>query len=61
MKNKYVFIVSLIIMIISIVFMSINRFVAPFPDIAIRVLGCVTLVNVFILSYSAVRLKNKSK
>jgi hypothetical protein len=61
MKNKYVFIISLIIMIISIVFMSINRFVAPFPDIAIRVLGCVILVNVFVLSYSAVKLKSKNR
>lgn len=61
MKNKYVFIISLIIMIISILFMYINRFVEPLPDIAIRVLGGIMLGDIFVLSYSAVKLKNKSE
>ncbi|GFZ33254.1 hypothetical protein CSC2_37800 [Clostridium zeae] len=61
MKNKYVFIISLIIMIISILIMSVNRFVSPLPDIDLRILGCVMLVNIFVLSYSAVRLKSKNR
>ena len=61
MKNKYVFIISLIIMIISILFMYINRFVEPLPDISIRILGGIMLGDIFVLSYSAVKLKNKSE
>ncbi|GFP75425.1 hypothetical protein CFB3_26040 [Clostridium folliculivorans] len=60
MKNKCVFIISLIIMIISILFMCVNRFVAPLQDLTLRILGSVMLVNIFVLSYSAVKLKSKN-
>ena len=59
MKNKNVFMI--IIMIITIICMGINRFISPFSDIAIRVVGSIMLIDLFILSYSTVKLKRNSK
>ncbi|MFA6941976.1 MAG: hypothetical protein WCQ54_13520 [Clostridiaceae bacterium] len=52
MKNKKVFMTSLVIMIIALICMGINRFVFPFPDIAIRVTGVIILVDLFVYIYS---------
>lgn len=60
MKNKNAFMISLIIMIITITCMGINWFISPFPDIAIRVIGSIMFIDLFVLSYSAVRLKGNS-
>ena len=59
MKNKNVFIISLIVIIITVICMGINRFISPFFDIAVRVLGGIMLIDIFVLSYSKVKLKKK--
>jgi len=59
MKNKNVFMI--IIMIIAIICMGINRLILPFPDIAIRIVGGIMLIDIFVLSYSTVKLKSNSK
>lgn len=61
MKNKKRFMISLIIMIITIICMVINWLISPFPDIVIRVLGIIMLINLFVLSYSAVKLRVNAK
>lgn len=61
MKYKNVFRISLIIMIIVLICMGINWFISPFSDTAIRVIGIIMLVDLFVLSYSTVKLKSKSK
>ncbi|MBB6625068.1 hypothetical protein [Clostridium gasigenes] len=60
MKNKNVFMMSLIIMIITIICMGINWFISPFSDVAIRVIGGIMLIDLFFLSYSTVKLKSNS-
>jgi hypothetical protein len=61
MKNKYVFMISSIVMIITIICMGINRFILPFSDIAVRVIGITMLIDIIVLSYSTVKLKSSSK
>jgi hypothetical protein len=56
MKNKNVFRISSIIMIIALACMGINWFMSPFSDIAIRVIGGIILIDLFVLSYSTVKL-----
>ncbi|MBB6715601.1 hypothetical protein H7E68_12890 [Clostridium gasigenes] len=51
---------SLIIMIITTICMGINWFISPFSDIAIRVIGALMLIDLFVLSYSTVKLKINS-
>ncbi len=58
MKNRNVFIISVTIMIIMTICMGINWFISPFSDIAIRVIGGIMLINLFVLSYSTVKLKS---
>lgn len=60
MKNKKVFMVSLIIMIIAIICMGINWFISPVPDNVIRLTGLITLIDIFVLTYSTIKLKNNS-
>jgi hypothetical protein len=61
MKNKNVFMISLIVMIITVICMGINRFISPFSDIAVRVIGGIMLIDIFVLSYSTVKFKSNSK
>lgn len=61
MKNRKIFGINLIVMIIMLICMWSNRFVSPFPDIAIRVIGSVMLVDLFVLGYSGAKLKGKSE
>ena len=57
MKNKNVFMISLIVMIITLICMGISLFISPFSDIAIRITGGIMLIDLFVLSYSRVKLK----
>lgn len=57
MKPKMLFIVSLIIMIITLVCIGINRFVITLPDIVIRITGIIMLIDISVFSYSIVKLK----
>ncbi len=59
MKNKNVFVISLIVIIIMVICMGINRFISPFSDIAVRVIGGIMLIDIFVLSYSKVKLKKQ--
>lgn len=61
MNNKKIFIISLIIIIISVICMGINHFVSPFSDNAIRVIGGIMLIDLFVLTYSTVKLKINRK
>lgn len=61
MNNKNVFIISLFVLIISVICMGIHRFVTPFSDNAVRVIGVLLLIDLFVLTYSAVKLKNNRK
>jgi preprotein translocase subunit SecD len=38
--------------------MGLNWFVLPLPDIAVRVIGVTVLIDLFVLIYSRVKLKN---
>lgn len=60
MKSKKVFMISLYVMIIAVICMGINIFIIPFPDLVIRVIGIITVVDLFVFSYSMVKLKNKN-
>lgn len=60
MKHKNVFMISLIIMLITTICIGINWFMSPFPDIVIRAIGGIMLIDLFVLSYSTVKLKSKS-
>ena len=59
MKNKNVFMISVTIIIMTIC-MGINRFISPLYDIAIRVIGGIMLIDLFVLSYSTVKLKSNN-
>lgn len=58
MQNKKLFMASFVIMIIALICMGINRFVSPFPDMAVRVTGIILLINLPVFTYSSVKLKN---
>lgn len=47
------------VLIITVICMGINRFISPFSDIAVRVIGGIMLIDIFILSYSRVKLKKQ--
>lgn len=59
MKNKNVFMISFIVIIITVICMGINQFISPFSDIAIRIIGSIMLIDLFVLSYSTVKLKKQ--
>jgi hypothetical protein len=59
--QKNVFIVSMVIMIVSLICLIINGGLAIFSDNAIRVLGAIMLVDVFALSYSTMRLSRDGR
>lgn len=55
MKTKRVSLFSLIVLFIAVVFMGIHRFFFPFPDAAVRGIGIVMLLGLFVFSYSTVK------
>ncbi|WP_297424818.1 hypothetical protein [Clostridium sp.] len=61
MKNQNIFTISLILLTITVICMWIGLFLLPFSDIAIRTIGGVMLVDLVILSYSTVKLRNNTK
>lgn len=56
---KKIFEVNFIIMIISIIIMIVNHFITALPDIAIRIIGILLLINIFVFSFTAVKLKKQ--
>jgi len=59
MKNRKLFIGSFSVMTILFLGMVINWFVVPFPDIVVRIIGLLLLINIVILTYNTVKIKNK--
>lgn len=60
MKNKKIFMLSLIIIIVALLCMGINWFILPLPDNAVRLTGVIILIDLFILTYSRTKLKNNN-
>lgn len=59
--QKNIFIVSIVIMIVSLVCLIINGALAIFSDNTIRILGAIMLVDVFAISYSTMRLRHDDR
>ena len=58
MNSKPLFSVSLIIMIIALILMGINFYAFSFPDMAVRGIGIIMLIDLFTLTFSMVRFFN---
>lgn len=58
MKNKRLIIVSLTVLFVALICMEISRQITPFSDVAIRVIGTIMLIDIAVLSYSIVKVKN---
>ncbi|MBC3798233.1 hypothetical protein [Acetobacterium tundrae] len=50
--KKYLFPLTLLIMIIALGLMSINWFILPFPDWTVRIIGTIMLFDITVLVYS---------
>lgn len=59
MNNRIRFLVSFVIMIITILGMGINFLVFSMPDWTVRTIGIVMLVDLMVLVYSRVRMNQK--
>ena len=60
MKEKRLFIIALVIMIISIILFGINIFMSVFIDSVFRIIGTIAIIDLIVLSYSTVKLINKN-
>lgn len=58
---KKVQLVSIIVLIIALVIMVVNIFLAPLADWIVRVDGVILLICIFFLSYSTVKCHNRSR
>ena len=61
MKEKGIFIITLVIMIISIILFGINIFMSVFTDSMVRIIGGVIIIDLIVFGYSTVKLINKNK
>lgn len=59
MKNRVLFLMAVLIMIIALFSMGINWWMVEMPDWIIRVIGIVIMVDLLVLVYSFVRIKHK--
>lgn len=59
MKNKILFLVSMVIMIIALLSMGINWLTAVMSDWTVRIIGLVIMVDLAVLVYSSVRIKQR--
>lgn len=59
MKNKILFLVSMVIMIIALLSMGINWLTAAMTDWTVRIIGLVIMVDLAVLVYSSVRIKQR--
>lgn len=60
MKNKVLFFMTIVIMIIGLLFIGINRFIFSMPDWAVRITGIVMMIDLVVLVYSFVRNNHKN-
>lgn len=67
MKNRFLLLISIVIMIIALLFMGINWLTATMPDWSIRVTGLVIMVDLVVFAYASAKLsiwksfENKNK
>lgn len=59
MKNRILFLISNVIMIIALLSMGINWLTATMPDWTVRIIGLVIIVDLAVLVYSSVRVKQR--
>lgn len=59
MKNKVLFLMTIVIMIIGLLFMGINQLIFRMPDWAVRITGIVMMIDLVVLVYSVVRNNHK--
>ncbi len=59
MRNKILFLISMVIMIIALLSMGINWFTPAMPDWTVRIIGFVIMVDLAVLVYSSVRIKQR--
>lgn len=52
MLKKYLFPLTLLIMLITLGLMAINWFLLPFPDWTVRIIGAIMLFDITALVYS---------
>ncbi len=52
---KKVQIISVCILIVTLVVMGVNRFIAPLPDLIIRMDGIIMIAGLFAASFSTVK------
>jgi len=57
MKVKVIFNISRLVMIIALGFMAINFILYSFPDVLVRLVGIILLVDLMLLSYTTVRMQ----
>lgn len=60
MKNRFIFTISIIVIIITLGFMSVNFCLYSLPDWVVRLVGIIMLADLVVLSYSEVTLKKDS-
>jgi len=60
MKNEKNYMISSIVLIISLIFMLFNFFIISFNDTIVRVVGIIMLIDISVLVYSVKKLKEKS-
>ena len=59
MKNRVLFLMAVVIMIIALLFMGISWLMVAMPDWINRIIGIVIMVDLVVLVYSVVRIKHK--
>jgi len=59
MKDRTLFLVAFRIMIIALLCMSVNWLLVSLPDWAVRMIGIVIIVDLVVLTYSTVKMKQK--
>lgn len=55
MKNKVLFSTSFLIMIVALLFMTVNIFIYKLPDIAVRIDGTAIFIDLPILVYISLK------
>ncbi len=59
MKIRKLYILCIAIMIAALLCMGFNWIIFPLPDAVIRVTGVIMLMDIFVLSYGTVKLRNQ--
>lgn len=60
MKNRYLFLMTIVIMFMALFFMGINRLIFTMPDWTVRVIGIVIMTDLVALVYSSIKIIKKN-